>query len=250
MKIHYLNGYIQTIYLVEYNHGLLLLDGCSRADVSYLVGFIRDDLQRPLSDLKTVVVTHMHPDHAGAAEKLREICGAVIVSANKPHQWYRGWHGFFMHLFDILLTFWVAGRLGKPKKNLWYSASLHPDIPLCEGDTVPHFEDWKVIETPGHTNRDLSVYHTTSRKLYVADLIVKVKKRFIPPFPIFHPNKYYHSIRKVHDLYPKHILLAHGGEVTLSDDDYQHLFNRAPSMPKTHWRAVKKKVKRMLVRSR
>ena len=250
MKIHHLEGYIQSIYLVEYSHGLLLLDGCSRADVPRLREFIESDLGRPFNDLKIVIVTHMHPDHAGAANKLRKLCGAEIVSADKAHQWYRGWNGFLMHLSDIILTFWVAGRLGKPKKNLWYSASLNPDHALLDGSPVPYFPDWQVIETPGHTDRDLSIYHGPTNKLYVADLIVKVKKRFIPPFPVFHPNKYKASVQKVMNMCPQSVLLAHGGEVELQDEDYQHLFERAPTMPKTHWRAAKKKMRRMLARSR
>ena len=64
MKIHTLSGYIQHIYLAEHEHGLLLLDGCSRADVETVSQFITETLHRPLSDLKLIVVTHMHPDHA------------------------------------------------------------------------------------------------------------------------------------------------------------------------------------------
>ncbi|MAO29492.1 MAG: Zn-dependent hydrolase, partial [Alteromonas sp.] len=32
MRLHTLSGYIQHIYLAEHDDGLLLLDGCSRAD--------------------------------------------------------------------------------------------------------------------------------------------------------------------------------------------------------------------------
>lgn len=75
MHIHTIQGYIQTIYLAEYPDKLLLLDGASRADITYLCQFIEQQLARPLSDLKVVVVTHMHPDHAGAAHRLRALTG-------------------------------------------------------------------------------------------------------------------------------------------------------------------------------
>ena len=39
MILHKIQGYIQTIYLIEYSHGLLLLDGCSRPDVSVIEAF-------------------------------------------------------------------------------------------------------------------------------------------------------------------------------------------------------------------
>lgn len=103
MKIHALDGYIQKIYLAEYTDKLMLLDGASRADISYIKKFITQELQRPFTDLTTVVVTHMHPDHAGAAHKLREITGCNIVSAKRDKDWYSGIDGFLMHLTDIAL---------------------------------------------------------------------------------------------------------------------------------------------------
>ncbi len=45
IKLHQFEGYIQTILLAEYANKLLLLDGCSRADVSLIKHFINDTLQ-------------------------------------------------------------------------------------------------------------------------------------------------------------------------------------------------------------
>jgi glyoxylase-like metal-dependent hydrolase (beta-lactamase superfamily II) len=249
MQIHHLHGHIQSVYLVEYPDKLLLLDGCCRADIPMLKTFIIEGLKRPFSDLKLVVVTHMHPDHAGAAHQLRKLTQCKLASANKDTQWYRGLHGTLMHLTDIALATWVAGRMGRPRKNLWYSAKLKPDYFLDDGDTLPGFADWQVLETPGHTDRDLSILHLPSRRVYVADLMVKVKKRFIPPFPVFHPNKYRASIMQMIELQASSILLAHGGEVQLSEADFQHLLHSSPILPKTPLRAIKIKMRQMLVRS-
>ncbi|MGO3083055.1 MAG: MBL fold metallo-hydrolase, partial [Psychrobacter celer] len=58
-KIVRLDGYIQSIYLAVYANKLLLLDGCCRADVPMVLAYITDTLQRPISQLKVVMVTHM-----------------------------------------------------------------------------------------------------------------------------------------------------------------------------------------------
>lgn len=237
MQIHHLDGYIQSIYLVEYPHGLLLLDGCCRADVPTLEQYITEELERPFSDLKTVVVTHMHPDHAGAAHKLRKLSGCKIVSANKDNHWYRNWDGVLMHWTDILLALFVGRATKKPIKNLWYPRKLRPDVKLNDGDEVPDFNEWVIFETPGHTDRDLSVYHTPSEQVYIADLTVKTRKGYIVPFPLFHPNKYKESLGKIKDLKPKFVLLAHGGKQSPTIEDYEHLMSLAPDMPQTHWRA-------------
>lgn len=134
----------------------------------------------------------------------------------------------------------------KPKRNLWYSRKLNPDIELVDGETIPGFEDWQVLETLGHTDRDLSVYHSEQSVLYVADLIVKVKKRLIAPFPIFHPNQYRLSVKRVFELQPSCLLLAHGGEVVLDEKAYRHILDTAPTKPHTHWRATKIKAKGLL----
>lgn len=246
MKIHQLDGYIQTIYLVEYSHGLMLLDGCSRADVELIRSYIIDELMRPVEDLKVIVVTHMHPDHAGAAQYLRKMTGCKLITADVQKQWYRGLSGKLMHLTDIILAHWVAGRLGKKRKRIWYNPHMHPDLRLSDGTCIPQFEEWQIIYTQGHTDRDVSVLHSKTGKIYVADLMVKVREHFIPPYPLFHPNRYRRSLDKLAQLSPKHILLAHGGEVSLSAEDLAQLRNAAPKVPMTHWRSVKSKLRKAL----
>lgn len=246
MKLHQIEGYIQDIWLAEEAHGLMLLDGASRADVETVCRYIKEALKRPVTDLKIVVVTHMHPDHAGGARALRQICQAKIVSANVPGQWYRGFDGLLMHLTDILLAHWVAGRMKKKRRLIWYSPFITPDIALNDGDCIPEFEDWKVLFTQGHTDRDISLWHKPSHRIYVADLIVKVKKRFIPPYPVFYPNRYKKSLRRIMSLEPNSILLAHGGEVRPSVSEFAFLCQKAPDIPATHWRSVKNKLARIV----
>jgi glyoxylase-like metal-dependent hydrolase (beta-lactamase superfamily II) len=250
LKIHQLKGHIQSIYLVEYPQQLLLLDGCCGADIDILKQFITVDLDRAFSDLKLIVVTHMHPDHAGAAHKLRKMTGCKIASANMPDQWYSGLSGRFTHLVDIALATWVASRMRRVRKNLWYSPHLKIDYALADQDSVPGFDDWCVLTTEGHTDRDLSVLHRPSKRIYVADLLVKVKDRFIPPIPVHYPQQYRASILKVQALQPVSMMLAHGGEVQLTERDFAHVLTVAPSKPFTVWTPAKNKMKRLFLRKK
>jgi len=242
MQLKQITGYIQSIYLAVYDDKILLLDGCCKADVELIYNYITKELNRPIEQLVAVVVTHMHPDHAGAANTLKKRFGCKIISGYVDTNWYSGIDGFFMYLSDILLTMWVASRLGKPRKYICYSPRLKTDYFLRDNELIPGFEDWKVIETHGHTDRDISLFHDASKTVYVADLAVKVKNKFIPPFPVFYPNRYRNSLNKVKQLKPNNVILAHGGKVNISHKDYEHLLGLAPKVPMTHWRVTKLKL--------
>jgi glyoxylase-like metal-dependent hydrolase (beta-lactamase superfamily II) len=226
----------------------MLLDGCSRADFQSLSDFFEKDLLRPLSDLKVVLVTHMHPDHAGCAHYLREKTGCKVISFDKGHQWYQGVKGRFAHVIDIALALWVAGKMKRPRKNIWYHPHLKPDITLCDQQVVPGFDEWQVFETPGHTDRDLSIMHIPSKRIYVADLIVKVKGKLSPPFPVYIPELYKASLLKLKALNVNSVMMAHVGELSLSDNDYEYLLNKAPNQPETNKVAVVRMIKRKIFR--
>lgn len=245
MQLHTLNGHIQSIYLVEYSDKLMLLDGCCRADCDLVAHFITSELNRPLSDLKLIVVTHMHPDHAGGAHKLRAITGAKIATSNAPGHWYQGFDGIMMHITDILLARWVASRKGKKQGFMWYSRKLKADIYLPDGVSVPNFDEWQVHHSPGHTDRDICLHHLPSNMLYVADLMVKVKGKLIPPFPVFYPKRYLNSLLMLKTLKPDSLLLAHDGKIKFSEIDFNSLLQKAPSIPMTHWRSVKSKLQQV-----
>jgi len=247
IKLHQLDGYIQTILLAEYQDNLLLLDGCSRADVTLIKEFISQTLRRPLTDLTLIVVTHMHPDHAGAANILRKLTGCKIASANVTGQWYQGISGKMMHFTDLLLTRWVAHKKKKKQRWLWYSSTLSADYKLNDGDHLPGFDDWRVLTTQGHTDRDLSLQHLPSNRIYIADLIVVTRKGFIPPFPIFYPERYRQSLLKIASLKANSLILAHGGEVTFTETNFKDVIALAPVKPMTHWRTVKTKLRKIFI---
>ena len=77
--------------------------------------------------------------------------------------------------------------------------------------------------------------------------MVKVRDAFIPPYPVFYPNRYLKSLKNIRALQVKHLLLAHGEKVKLTPAQWQHLIALAPTKPITHWRSVKTKLKRVFL---
>ena len=246
MQIHTLKGYIQNIFLVEYPDKLLLLDGCSRADTDMLCDYIQHTLQRPLADLKLIVVTHMHPDHAGGAHRLRDRTGAAVAAHPGTRRWYAGPLGRIAHGIDVLLTLWVAGRMGRPKRHIWYDALLRPDYLLQDAQPFPGFDEWQVICTPGHTDHDISLLHQPTHQIYVADLVVMVKKTLVPPYPVYHPQEYRQSLARVAQLKAERVFFAHLAARSGADIPFAELLSMAPVQPKTYWHSTKNRIARTL----
>lgn len=242
MKIHHIDGYIQSIYLAEYPNKILLLDGCAKADVPTLISYFKHVLGRPITDIKTIIVTHMHPDHVGGAQVIKKITGAQLVSVYKDKHWYGGVSGFCMYFIDLFLMRAVIHLQNKPQKKVMFWPYLKPDQAVKEGDVVPNFNDWSFFSTAGHTDRDLSVYHAETEQIYIADLMVKLKTKYIAPFPIYRPMTYKQSLEKIKQINPKKILMAHSGAVEFDSSIIDDLINRAPKHPKTVYWVIRRKL--------
>ncbi len=230
-KIHHLKGYIQSLYLVEYPDKLLLLDGGSRGDVKRIENFITETLNRKISDLKLIVVTHLHPDHAGAAPHLRKKHNIPIAGHPELDYWYNGFWGIIQHFIDTLLAWYVATKSRNNYKRMWYQRSLKPDFELCDGQHLPEFYDWEVICTPGHTTHDISIYNRKDKIIYIGDLAIKLGGKFNLPFPVALPDVMEKSLEKVMNLEIDKILFAHGGVV---DEDYIEVFTAVKSNLKNY----------------
>lgn len=233
MRLHSIAGYIEQIYLVEYPDKLLLLDGCSYNDVPHVIAFIEQTLCRHRQALTLVAVTHMHPDHAGGAHRLRHLTGCRIASLNKPGQWYQGITGLSMYMVDSALAWYVAYRQRKPMRKLLYCPYLFADYLLNDGECLPGFADWQVLDTHGHTDRDLSLWHAASGQIYVGDVLIKLRHKYVSPFPIYFIEHYRQTLARIHALRPNYVLMAHGGRQHITEDEWQAIIQHAPTKRRT-----------------
>ena len=222
MKIHTLKGYINNLFIAEYNHGLLLLDGASPADLPAIEKFCTDTLKRPVSDIRLSVVSHMHPDHSGAAPLLRKKYGIPIAAFRDIDKWYRGPSGWIQHMLDFFMTKILAFRHKKKIQKVFCQRIIKPDFPVDSGDVLPFFPEWHVIHTPGHTTHDISLFHSRERILYCGDCIIEMNNRFFLPLPVIFRNKMRRSFNVLAALGATTILLPHGN--TIRTDNSKSLF--------------------------
>lgn len=210
MKIHKIKGYITTIFIAEYEDSLLLLDGGSPADVDVIEQFCADDLKRPVSDIILAVVTHMHPDHSGAAPILRKKYGTKIAAYKNIDEWYSGPTGWLQHKLDCFMAQIVAARQKTKIRKVFSRRITRPDFLVDDCDQLPFFPDWKIIYTPGHTSHDIALYHEKTRILYCGDSVIEVKGRLYLPLPVIFAKRMKSSYRKMGGLEAEQILIPHG----------------------------------------
>jgi glyoxylase-like metal-dependent hydrolase (beta-lactamase superfamily II) len=110
---------------------------------------------RSLKDIRLIVVTHAHMDHAGSAARLRELTGAPILAheGDLPHYQQRkpmtycatGW---------VSRLFFRTGVIVRPYRP------FTPDILLADGqvlDLSPYGIAGCARHTPGHTAGSVSL---------------------------------------------------------------------------------------------
>ena len=120
------------------------------------------------TDIKLIVITHAHIDHAGNAAKIKTLSGAPVVAhrgdlpyfkgEKKMHFCSTGWFGTF---------FSKIGLIQKPY------VSFEPDILLSKDEQLDLRQygfDGDVIPTPGHTEGSVSVL-MDNKNAIVGDLI-------------------------------------------------------------------------------
>ncbi len=219
-KIHRIQGYIATLYLVEYNDGrLLLLDGGARRDAARLVNFIESELGSSPGRLRLALVTHMHCDHSGGAPRLRRDYGVRIAAHRDIDDWYGGFSGTVQHLLDTILGHYTVWRRSRHLERAWASRRLNPDIGLRDGQALPGFPDWRAYAAPGHTLYDMVFFAPEAGILYVGDLLLRFGERVVLPFPTIFPGLMAQSLERLARLPVRRLLLAHGGEFEIDDPE-------------------------------
>ena len=231
MKIHHLEGYLQSFYLVEYKDGILLLDGLSKPDVKTLSQFIVNELHRKMTDIKLIVTTHPHPDHAGGVAQLQNHYQIPVAAHKHFNYWHSGFTGYLRHKREIKLAQLSALVRGLRQKPLDYPRHIQADYILSSERPLPIFTDWQMIETPGHTNCDISIYHKETKTIYVADLFIMTKDNVFAPIPVSDVEIYKASLDKVCDLEIETVLLAHNGMKTFEKESLKKIKDTLVDVP-------------------
>ena len=156
------------------NCHLLVADGgCVLVDTglpgsAHKIGAALEAAGRGFSDVRLIVVTHAHVDHAGAAAELRALTGAPILAHAGDLDYYER-----RKPMTYCDTGWAGRLFLRTRVPLEVYEAFTPDILLHEGqvlDLAPYGIDGVARHTPGHTAGSISL-QLADGDMMVGDLL-------------------------------------------------------------------------------
>jgi glyoxylase-like metal-dependent hydrolase (beta-lactamase superfamily II) len=219
--------------------------GCS-SDLQIIYDFIANDLNLPISSLKLVISTHAHPDHSGGAFYYKKKFSTPIAGPPNINKWYSGFKGFITYILDIFLTYLVSFKMKKKFRNIYFPRHIDFDFSLTDGMVIPGFEDLVILNTPGHTDDDITIFCEKDSWAYIADKIISLRNFYIRPYPISSPVNYKKSLNRLIDLKISKFYLAHHGECTINENQINKLIEGTPKKPRVHRNSLLKILSGML----
>jgi len=213
-----------SVYVFGTGSGLVLIDtgwGWDGAWQSLQDGLT--SIGAGMTDVRGVLVTHMHYDHLGLAGRVREASGAwvalhpadrdVVVQANgrTAQSAITSEAAFLRHLGASAEQ--AAAAVGTPEGYEQFIAMAIPDRTLEDGERadVPGWE-LRAMHTPGHTPGHLCFIDERSRWLFSGDHILP---RITPNIsvtladPVSPLDSYLNSLARVRDLDVDEVMPAH-----------------------------------------
>jgi glyoxylase-like metal-dependent hydrolase (beta-lactamase superfamily II) len=155
-------------------------------------------------DIKAILLTHGHLDHAGNLARLRQLTGAPILA-----------HPFEQTHLDGTFPYRgpsrLCGAMEAVGRLVFRYRPVPIDQPLEPGMELPYWGGLKVVHLPGHTEGHCGFYSRRFDLLFSGDFFASYWfSTHLPPiFLNSCPEKFEASLQQVKELSPRYIIPNH-----------------------------------------
>ncbi len=195
-------------YLSVDADGLTLFD----AGTGPAAGRILQQIQQAgyaLSDVKRILITHAHSDHAGGLHVVQKATGASVMAGAREAEAITGQSPVATPPRDSLPG-WFRPFAPPPTR---YNLPTPVERILSEGDVLPEvLGGIHVLHTPGHAIDHLAFWQPEQRILIVGDVLFNLPPRLTLPFAFFTVDMAQNrqSLARIITLQPAVICFGHG----------------------------------------
>ncbi len=212
-----------NVYLLEENDGYVMIDcGVDGSEYLKLLEMHLNQLGITFNDIKLLVGTHMHIDHIGLSQRLREfdIPFALYKNSIDYLDEYNDWSIRFKDLIRMAKNEYTPVSFIDDLKSIstpLYAGRLEkPDILLSEGRVKSIKRNLDVVFTPGHDYSEISLYDEKTKIVFSGDHILP---RITPFIPVQNENsnllkEFLDSLDKVDHLDHEIIAPGHGNIIS------------------------------------
>jgi glyoxylase-like metal-dependent hydrolase (beta-lactamase superfamily II) len=119
------------------------------------------------ADIRRVVITHHHADHAGSLAALRGLTGCVVAAHRADARYMDGTE----RQPGPSWPRWLGGVVA-PLHRMWGTAPARIDTLVDEGDELPDACGARVLHMPGHTPGSICLLLPDEGVVIVGDVLV------------------------------------------------------------------------------
>ena len=200
LPVHRLFTRVGRSFLVEHRGVLSLVDTGTRKDPPRILGAL-ERLGRKPEDVRQILLTHGHGDHAGGAKAMHELTGAPVFAGAEDAEVIAGRAPYppaVAAWARVLYTSWLKKY---PRFEI--------DNPLVDRTEVDG--GLEMIPAPGHTDGHMAVWAPDLQALFLGDSVWNLPN-LRESWKAFTPNREqnHESVQRLADLPSESLWVGHG----------------------------------------